>query len=212
MVSQSELTDVPPWLPEHFIGGHPALDFVNTLSHRRDPTLAVDRMNTAEKIAGWCVFQRLLSDDDAVELRRYCASGSRETAFVSMLAALRGASSDVLDALTQQLTVPAASLSCVLKVSNHGGVLLVETPADPRHAPRFVVQQVEPKSIAALIALEVIDVVFRLPKDRLRACPSCGWLFFDSSRGKRRRWCSMKDCGNREKVRRHYRAKRIRNT
>jgi predicted RNA-binding Zn ribbon-like protein len=33
----------------------------------------------------------------------------------------------------------------------------------------------------------------------------CGWLFLDESRGKRRRWCDMKDCGNREKARRYYR-------
>ncbi len=32
----------------------------------------------------------------------------------------------------------------------------------------------------------------------------CGWLFVDRSRNRSRRWCSMKDCGNRAKVRRHY--------
>jgi predicted RNA-binding Zn ribbon-like protein len=33
----------------------------------------------------------------------------------------------------------------------------------------------------------------------------CGWLFVDESRNGSRRWCSMKDCGNRAKARRHYR-------
>lgn len=32
----------------------------------------------------------------------------------------------------------------------------------------------------------------------------CGWLFLDLSRNRSRRWCSMKDCGNRAKARRHY--------
>ena len=32
----------------------------------------------------------------------------------------------------------------------------------------------------------------------------CGWLFLDTSRNRSRRWCSMKDCGNRAKARRHY--------
>lgn len=32
----------------------------------------------------------------------------------------------------------------------------------------------------------------------------CGWLFWDSSRNKSRRWCDMQDCGNRAKARRHY--------
>ena len=30
----------------------------------------------------------------------------------------------------------------------------------------------------------------------------CGWLYLDPSPTRRRRWCSMEDCGNRAKVRR----------
>jgi predicted RNA-binding Zn ribbon-like protein len=32
----------------------------------------------------------------------------------------------------------------------------------------------------------------------------CTWMFVDESRNRTRRWCSMKDCGNRAKARRHY--------
>jgi len=37
----------------------------------------------------------------------------------------------------------------------------------------------------------------------------CGWLFFDTSKNRSRRWCAMEDCGNRAKARRHYRQSRI---
>lgn len=33
---------------------------------------------------------------------------------------------------------------------------------------------------------------------------ACGWLFVDLSRNRSRRWCSMEDCGNVIKARRHY--------
>lgn len=48
---------------------------------------------------------------------------------------------------------------------------------------------------------------------RVRMCEGegCGWLFLDSSRGARRRWCSMQSCGNRAKARAHYHRKRINN-
>lgn len=44
---------------------------------------------------------------------------------------------------------------------------------------------------------------------RVRVCGlyedgECGWLFVDQTRSHTRRWCSMKDCGNRAKARRHY--------
>jgi len=29
----------------------------------------------------------------------------------------------------------------------------------------------------------------------------CGWLFFDATKNSRRRWCEMRVCGNRAKVR-----------
>ncbi len=32
----------------------------------------------------------------------------------------------------------------------------------------------------------------------------CGWLFLDETKSHTRRWCSMKDCGNKAKARRHY--------
>jgi predicted RNA-binding Zn ribbon-like protein len=40
--------------------------------------------------------------------------------------------------------------------------------------------------------------------DRLHSCasPTCGWLFLDQTRNNSRRWCDMKGCGNRAKVRR----------
>jgi predicted RNA-binding Zn ribbon-like protein len=44
---------------------------------------------------------------------------------------------------------------------------------------------------------------------RVRVCglyedQECSWLFVDRTKGRTRRWCSMKDCGNRAKARRHY--------
>jgi predicted RNA-binding Zn ribbon-like protein len=49
--------------------------------------------------------------------------------------------------------------------------------------------------------------------ERVRICEAvlakeCDWLFLDLSRNHSRRWCSMKDCGNRAKARRHYQRKR----
>lgn len=41
---------------------------------------------------------------------------------------------------------------------------------------------------------------------RVRQCANerCRWLFLDDSKSANRRWCSMSQCGNRAKARRHY--------
>ena len=45
---------------------------------------------------------------------------------------------------------------------------------------------------------------------KLKSCsdPMCGWLFLDISRNQSRRWCDMKDCGNRAKAKRFYQKKK----
>jgi predicted RNA-binding Zn ribbon-like protein len=60
------------------------------------------------------------------------------------------------------------------------------------------------------VALDAGDLLTSADLHRLRECPGsdgCGWLFLDQSRGGTRRWCSMRVCGNRNKINR-YRSQR----
>jgi predicted RNA-binding Zn ribbon-like protein len=43
---------------------------------------------------------------------------------------------------------------------------------------------------------------------RLKACRNCRWAFFDESRNRSARWCSMQLCGNRLKTRAYRRRQR----
>ena len=55
------------------------------------------------------------------------------------------------------------------------------------------------------VARAAADLVTSKELGRVRECGSerCTWVFLDTSKNGRRRWCDMSDCGNREKVRRH---------
>jgi predicted RNA-binding Zn ribbon-like protein len=60
-----------------------------------------------------------------------------------------------------------------------------------------------------VLAAAADQLVSRDDLARVRVCGmskagECGWLFVDRTRARTRRWCSMKDCGNRAKARRHY--------
>lgn len=54
------------------------------------------------------------------------------------------------------------------------------------------------------IARSAADLLVSEDADRVRVCAqdTCDWLFLDTSRNARRRWCDMKTCGNRAKIRR----------
>lgn len=207
MVSQSEIIDVPPWRPEHFVGGHPALNLINTISHRRNPSLAIDRMNSAQKITTWCAFEGLLSQQDGRALAQLCQIPEVEAELISAIARLRNATGEIFDAISSQQEIPPVAMAQVLSMSSDTRVAISNIPDDYRSACQLSVNDVAVEAVVALIALLVIDGMFRLPVDRIRTCSRCGWVFCDSSKGGRRRWCSMRACGNREKVGRHYRHK-----
>ncbi|MDG4780121.1 CGNR zinc finger domain-containing protein [Micromonospora sp. WMMD961] len=46
--------------------------------------------------------------------------------------------------------------------------------------------------------------------DRIKGCGGCRFLFYDESKNRSRRWCSMDDCGTSEKIRRYVAARRTR--
>jgi predicted RNA-binding Zn ribbon-like protein len=56
--------------------------------------------------------------------------------------------------------------------------------------------------LLAAVARSGAEIVAEGPRARLRLCanPHCGLFFYDNSRTRRRRWCSMAVCGNRSKV------------
>lgn len=60
-------------------------------------------------------------------------------------------------------------------------------------------------ALAARLLLALERVQARGAWERLKACPAgdCQWAFYDGSRNRSRTWCSMEECGNREKTRRY---------
>jgi len=47
---------------------------------------------------------------------------------------------------------------------------------------------------------------------RVGRCPSCGWLFLDTSKNRSRCWCSMQMCGGVAKSHAYYRRRRRQST
>ena len=58
--------------------------------------------------------------------------------------------------------------------------------------------------VLAQIAQSFADLLAAGNAVRIRICPSddCRWLFYDTTKGRTRRWCSDAVCGNRARVRR----------
>lgn len=185
-----------------FCGGHVAIDFTNTVGDRgADPE---EHLNTFGDIVAWAEAREVLTRRAAATLRRRAASDPdgasrahrralefREALYrvLRAAAAKRRPSAGDLDALNAY--VSATFEGAALSLS--GARFTLETP--PRSAFDDVLQPIVRAGVELLTSANV-EHVGRCADD------SCAWLFLDTTRSRTRRWCDMKSCGNRNKVRR----------
>jgi predicted RNA-binding Zn ribbon-like protein len=189
-------------------GGHLALDFVNTVGGMR----GVKPRDYLREYGDLVAFGRqsgALAEPQAAriaaEARRRPEGAAAALAFaVALREALyrvfldraegrRPRSAD-LDALNAALAraLPHRRLT----EQGNGLVLGWEETAD--------LEAVLWPMVDAATGLLTSDEVARVSVCGMYDEDECSWLFLDRTKGHTRRWCSMKDCGNRAKARRHY--------
>lgn len=201
-----------PWTFE-LTGGRLSLDFTNTVSGQR--LLApIERLNTYGDLVSW---GRQVGVLDAAQARRLLAEADRDAAaaaralgeaialrealFRAFRAVAEGGApaADDLDHLSRVLSRARARERLVCR----GGACALAWPDDDASLDRMLWP----------VARSAAEILTSPEASRVHLCEAtatdgCGWLFLDETRNRSRRWCSMKDCGNRAKARRHYRRRR----
>lgn len=186
----------PYW---YWLGGRPALDLVNTLRERW--RRRVETLVGPEDLMAWLVEARLLAEPMPVKggvLEE--ARGLRETIDIAVQAvvARERVPADAV-ALIDRWLVHAGSRPA-LKVLGGEPILTERPPAD------------SPRRALGTIALDAATMLGDpAQRERIRVCaaPDCSARFFDRSPAGRRRWCSMRSCGNAAKARRHRERMRV---
>jgi predicted RNA-binding Zn ribbon-like protein len=185
----------PPWQDGHFIGGHPVLDLTNTVFDRKHRADDGELLKTPSDVLTWCASVGLFERVPPV-------AQIATTGLVAKVQAVREDAWAVFDAVARGEATPAEPFGALLERAGAGLRAGHVQPVGAAH-DRFTADWKAPGAIAAALSLLAVQALISLPRNRIRACARCGWLFLDSSRGGRRRWCSMSTCGNREKASRH---------
>ncbi|MGZ5940722.1 MAG: CGNR zinc finger domain-containing protein [Rhizomicrobium sp.] len=187
-----------------FVGGNPSLDFVNTIGGIRSGTHD-DKLASYEDLLSWAVMSGTLAPARRAALAALArkqprvaesaltnAKAIRESMHAVFLALVHGKSPPRTD-----LAAMNASIGDVMahaRIHRHGDdyewgwddAVTLDAPLWP-------------------VLRAAGDLLVSGRTARLRECASesCGWLFLDTSKNHSRRWCDMKGCGNRAKVRRY---------
>lgn len=180
------------------IANHPALDLCNTVGEWLDGRPERDKLTSHDHLVAWARAAGLLTPAEAAGLRRPRSAArllARTVAFRSALyelvtAAISGRRPDAGAVAAVEAEVARARSALRLEPVREGYAWRWADPASPDR----------PLLEAVRAATELLES----PLERVRRCggEGCGWLFRDTSRGGRRRWCSMSTCGNTAKVRR----------
>jgi predicted RNA-binding Zn ribbon-like protein len=184
-----------------FVAGNLALDFVNTVSFRADAAKVQDRLRRAEDVARWAR-QAQLSDWVGVESgRRMGATAVRRIRDVreqlfAVFHALAGGDPIPADALAR-IGTALGDCSAKRRLSTDGDDVRWTWRASARSADYLLYP----------VLTAAVDLLTSGSRGVVRQCEDagCGWLFLDRSNAGKRRWCSMADCGNRNKARNYYR-------
>jgi predicted RNA-binding Zn ribbon-like protein len=188
------------------VGGSKALDFVNTITGRLT-THPTDFLPDFDSMIAWSLHARIVNaaERDACVL---AGANDRSAQAVHRRAlVLREALYGIFSARAEGQLIASGDLKRLdeergraartWRLASDGRLVCWQWPmADPALA-------------LARIAADAAALLTNQPTPRLRRCSGaehgCAWLFLDTSRGGTRRWCSMPGCGNRAKVRAHYR-------
>jgi len=185
------------------VGGELAWDFTNTSSARGLPAQQ-EHLRDFDTLMQWVEHARVMPPSDCAHIRSTLSGHPRWARRVFERAIeMRELIWTIGTALAEQRPVSARLLE-LLSAAHAENLRHAEMRMrlgsyiwifDPRRDIEAAI--LGPITLSALTLLMEKDLL------RTRRCAGqeCGWLFFDTTKNNGRRWCEMRVCGNRAKVR-----------
>lgn len=189
------------------VGGHPALDAVNTVHSWSGDRPGDDYLADYATLLAWHQHMELIDERQAAY---FGAARARTGATVlNQFRELRRLLHGIFRSVALELPISNSALAGLDRE-------LCRTQAYRRLVERgdgvifeWAFRNAPASALCGPVAWHAADLLTNGPLDRVKECPlpeGCGWLFLDTSRNRSRHWCNMKTCGNVAKVRR-YRAR-----
>ncbi|MGO4755105.1 ABATE domain-containing protein [Streptomyces sp. 2MCAF27] len=181
-----------------FDSGRLCLDLVATVGGRLSEA-PVERLDGVDRLRAWLVDAGLVPRGTALDivdggwLARFRAARDLLHRIVHNEVEGRAAGADLERVNALAATAPPA----VRAVRTADGTLVRRLSAVP-----------DCGALLAQVARDAVELLTDpVARGQLRQCEgeTCSLVYLDTSRGRRRRWCSSEVCGNRERVARHRR-------
>jgi predicted RNA-binding Zn ribbon-like protein len=209
-MTRSSRLDGKPAGAVNLIGGRLCLDFINSIGARRIPpsgrmTILDDKLIDYLDLLAWGRRAGALTNTEAETLANEARPHPKEAAVVFHRAIrLREAIYHLCSAKLSRKQPKEADVLVLneeLRRARSAEQLVFEKTGFNWQWP---VPEARLDRVLWPVTRSAAELLTQDDLSRLRQCSGedCGWVFLDTSRNRGRRWCDMRDCGNRAKVRR----------
>jgi len=206
------MTTVAPENPPRtikLVGGQLSIDFINTV-YWRGREIPEEHLNTYQDLLNWSSIASILNEDDARNLSQEGSIQPEASKRVLDRAVeLREAIYRIFSAKISGKPASDADITVLNRELREALTRLRLSHDSEKYKLNFGWGGGALDQMLWPIAKAASDVLTSDDLDRVRRCAAddCGWLFLDTSRNRSRKWCDMKDCGNRSKARSFYKRK-----
>ena len=184
------------------VGGDLALDFVNTVAAR--DTEPLDWLDNYDALIRWARKEGRFRQKDLLELTNLARREPvKAAAALKRCIRLREALCSVLYALVARREPREEDLVAIDKARLEASDAARLVAKHLRLHIDWSTERSGLDLITHVIIAHAINLLRDAKLDRLRVCAGtdCGWVFIDTSKNGRRRWCDMTVCGNLAKAR-----------
>ena len=185
-------------------GGVLCLDFVNTIPDRKDGSNR-DNLQSYNDLIYWARKAKAIGSPAFTALEKAGLAKERAARehFVQSLQ-LRDLLYRLFYPLSQQTKVKPADLDAFNKTMSRHAAQLIIVPREDGFERKWAYDATQFQIVTAPIIQSAHDLLLSDKLTRIKECPNCGWLFLDTTKNGKRRWCSMEDCGSNVKALQYY--------
>jgi predicted RNA-binding Zn ribbon-like protein len=192
--------------PFEFTGGHLSLNFTNTVDNRKS-SHRKELLTSYATLLQWAEEAGVLKAKAAARLEKTAEEAPGQAKSVLRTAVqLREALYALFSAATQRRAIPGRALSILNAAVQRAAKRARIAERNRCFRWEFSPPEGSLDSVLWPVAQSAADLLTSPDLANVRQCAStdCAWLFLDTTKNHRRRWCEMKTCGNRAKARRYY--------
>ncbi len=191
-----------------FVGNHTCLDFLNTQIVEKDKS--VDLFGTFSDLAEWLLEAELVDAQAKKEIADKWHSPAASASALEQALKFRTVLRRIVEQMVQGEEVSKNRIEEINRILRRRNEYAHIHCENGKYKLKSHLLFKQPVHLLTPIAKSAADLLVNADFSLIKKCenPPCVLYYYDTSKNQRRRWCSMKTCGNRMKAAAHYKRKK----